>query len=71
MINLALNLIVQVKIHHFYLHQMRVVDKDGKILSVGKEGAVEVKSPWMFSGYRDMPEATMEAFTQDGFFKTK
>ena len=50
---------------------MRVVDKDGKILSVGKEGAVEVKSPWMFSGYRDMPEATMEAFTQDGFFKTK
>ena len=50
---------------------MRVVDKDGKILSVGKEGAVEVKSPWMFSGYRDMPEETMEAFTQDGFFKTK
>ena len=38
---------------------MRVVDKDGKILSVGKEGAVEVKSPWMFSGYRDMPEATI------------
>ena len=71
MINLALNLIVQVKIHNFYRHQMRVVDKDGKIMSVGKEGAVEVKSPWMFSGYRDMPEETMEAFTQDGFFKTK
>ena len=50
---------------------MRVVDKDGNILPVGKEGAVEVKSPGMFSGYRNMPEATMEAFTQDGFFKTK
>ena len=50
---------------------MRVVDKDGNILPVGKEGAVEVKSPGMFSGYRDMPEATMETFTQDGFFKTK
>ena len=51
--------------------QMRIVDEEGNILPVGKEGRVEVKSPGIFSGYKDMPEATKEAFTQDSFFKTK
>ena len=34
------------------------------------QGEIQVKGPNVFEGYFDNPEATAEAFTQDGFFRT-
>ena len=34
------------------------------------DGELEVKGPSVFGGYWNKPEATREAFTDDGFFKT-
>ena len=35
-----------------------------------KEGEIEAKGANIFCGYRDLPEKTEEAFTEDGWFKT-
>jgi malonyl-CoA/methylmalonyl-CoA synthetase len=37
---------------------------------LGAAGAVEVNGPTVFRGYWDRPDATREAFTQDGWFRT-
>jgi len=34
------------------------------------EGEIVARGPSVFAGYRDNPEATADAFTADGFFKT-
>lgn len=34
------------------------------------EGEMLVKSPAMFEGYLNRPEATKECFTDDGWFRT-
>src|SRR5215211_2250709 len=35
------------------------------------EGEILARGPGVFSGYRDLPEETEEAFTEDGWFRTK
>ncbi|MEO8388986.1 malonyl-CoA synthase [Polaromonas sp.] len=49
---------------------LRVQDEDGKSLSQGEIGAIQVKGPNVFKGYWRMPEKTKEEFTADGYFKT-
>ena len=36
-----------------------------------KEGEILARGPGVFSGYRNLPEETEEAFTEDGWFRTK
>jgi malonyl-CoA/methylmalonyl-CoA synthetase len=55
--------------------QVRLVDKeDGRILdpeqNPNKAGALQVKGPTVFSEYWNRPDATGEAFTEDGYFDT-
>lgn len=40
------------------------------ILPAGESGEIEIQSPTNFTGYLDNDEATRNALTEDGFFKT-
>jgi len=50
--------------------ELRVTDKDGKPMTKGEIGMIEVRGPNVFSGYWRMPEKTAAAFRDDGFFIT-
>lgn len=50
--------------------RLRIVDDDGKDVEEGKEGEFLVKGPVVTTGYYNNPEATKDAFTADGWFKT-
>ena len=49
---------------------LRTVNSDGKTLSPGEIGEIQVKGANVLSGYWRMPEKKQEEFTPDGFFKT-
>jgi fatty-acyl-CoA synthase len=54
-----------------FLHvDLRVVDADGGVLRPGEVGEVQFHGPNVFAGYWRRPDATAEAFTADGWFKT-
>jgi acyl-CoA synthetase (AMP-forming)/AMP-acid ligase II len=54
-----------------FLHvDLRVVDADGGVLRPGEVGEVQFHGPNVFAGYWRQPDATAEAFTADGWFKT-
>ncbi len=46
--------------------EIRVVDADDKPVAAGEVGEIFVRSPWLFSGYLNAPEATAEAM-RDGW----
>ena len=51
--------------------QVRVRDPDTLALcAAGVSGEIEIKAPTLFKGYFNNPEATAQAFTEDGYFKT-
>jgi len=50
--------------------ELRVVGSDGRELSPGEIGELEVRGPNVFPGYWRLPERTAEDFTADGFFHT-
>jgi malonyl-CoA/methylmalonyl-CoA synthetase len=51
--------------------EARVVDvRTRDPLPPGEIGEIEVRGPHVFNGYWNRPEATAEAFTPDGWFKT-
>ncbi|MFW8566283.1 AMP-binding protein [Orrella sp. 11846] len=51
--------------------EMRVRDLEtGELLPPNHSGALEVRTPANFVGYYNNPEATQEAITEDGYFKT-
>lgn len=50
--------------------RLRIVNDDGKDVEEGKEGEFLVKGPVVTTGYFKNPQATKEAFTEDGWFKT-
>jgi len=53
------------------LASVRVRDPDTLALcATGLSGEIEIKSPTLFKGYFNNPDATAQAFTQDGYFKT-
>jgi acyl-CoA synthetase (AMP-forming)/AMP-acid ligase II len=49
--------------------QLRIVDRAGFDVIDGRPGEVVVKSPWMFDGYWNNPDATAAAIT-DGWYHT-
>ncbi|HHX23069.1 MAG: class I adenylate-forming enzyme family protein [Tepidanaerobacteraceae bacterium] len=49
--------------------QIKVVDNTGREMPADKVGEILVKSPGMFLGYWEMPEATKAAFN-DGWYRT-
>lgn len=50
--------------------RMRIVDENGKDVEEGQEGEFLVKGPVVTKGYYGNPQATKEAFTPDGWFKS-
>jgi len=50
--------------------ELRVTDPSGHDVGVGVPGEIETRSRYNFLGYWHRPEATAQAFTADGFFKT-
>ncbi len=50
---------------------VRVRDPDTlELCASGLSGELEIKAPTLFKGYFNNPEATAQAFTEDGYFKT-
>jgi acyl-CoA synthetase (AMP-forming)/AMP-acid ligase II len=49
--------------------ELRIVDTNGRDLPAGEAGEVLVRSPWMFSGYWNKPDATAAAI-RDGWYHT-
>lgn len=53
--------------------ELRLAGEDGRPLTsdtAGSMGEVEVRGPNLFSGYLNRPDATAEAMTSDGWFRT-
>ncbi len=50
--------------------EVRLVDEAGVIVSEGASGQIEVGGPGVFGEYWRRPDATAEAFTSDGWFRT-
>ncbi|PLB33317.1 acetyl-CoA synthetase-like protein [Aspergillus candidus] len=50
--------------------RLRIVDEDGHDVAEGQEGEFLVRGPVIANGYYDNPEATREAYTPDGWFKS-
>lgn len=50
--------------------ECRLVDESGKVVGPGVQGEVLVRHRYMFLGYLNNPEATKNALTEDGFFRT-
>ena len=50
--------------------QVRIVDEHDVVVPAGESGEIQVKGPGVFSEYWKRHQATMAAFTQDGWFKT-
>lgn len=49
---------------------LRVVDAAGAALPPGSEGELQMRGPSLFAGYLDNPQATRDAFAEDGWFRT-
>ena len=51
-------------------YELRIADNQGRPLPQGGEGEIQARGDWVLNGYFNQPEATREAFTEDGWFKT-
>lgn len=49
---------------------IRIVDDQGRDVAATQAGEILLKGPNLFSGYWGRPDATAEAFTEDGWFRT-
>lgn len=54
---------------HFFT-DVRITDAGGAVVPTGVVGEIEVAGPNVFPGYHGLPEATAEAFTADGWFRS-
>ncbi|NIP57425.1 MAG: AMP-binding protein, partial [Gemmatimonadetes bacterium] len=50
--------------------EVRLVDEEERPVEPGKEGEIQVRGPTLFREYWRRPEATAEAFTEEGWFRT-
>ncbi len=50
--------------------QLRIAGADGEPAAPGEAGEIQVRGPYVMSGYFNNPAATAEAFTSDGFLRT-
>ncbi|WP_233558728.1 acyl-CoA synthetase [Micromonospora radicis] len=54
---------------HFFT-DVRITDVTGEPAPTGGVGEIEIAGPNVFPGYHGLPEATAEAFTADGWFRS-
>jgi fatty-acyl-CoA synthase len=54
---------------HFFT-DVRIADPDGALVPHGSVGEIEIAGPNVFRGYHGLPEATADAFTADGWFRS-
>lgn len=55
---------------HFFT-EVRVTDPEtGAVMPQGTVGEIEVRGPNVFLGYQGLPEATAQAFTPDGWYRS-
>ena len=54
---------------HFFT-EVRIADENGDMVPRGTVGEIEITGPNVFLGYHGQPEATAEAFTDDGWFRS-
>ncbi|MEU7849064.1 long-chain fatty acid--CoA ligase [Micromonospora parva] len=54
---------------HFFT-DVRITDAAGAVVPAGVVGEIEVAGPNVFPGYHGLAEATAEAFTADGWFRS-
>ena len=47
-----------------------IVDEEGNELEIGKDGELWMRGPNIFLGYLNNEEATRNAITKDGWFKS-
>ena len=50
--------------------EIRIADDDGNALAQGQTGEIWIKGPMIMEGYYNLPDATADAKTADGFFKS-
>jgi len=50
--------------------ELRVVDEEGNDVATGEKGELWIRGPQVMLGYWNKPEATAEAITEDGWFKS-
>jgi long-chain acyl-CoA synthetase len=50
--------------------RVKIIDADERDLPEGQEGEICISGPNIMQGYYNQPEATKNAFTRDGWFKT-
>lgn len=50
--------------------EIRILDPEGQPVPAGETGEVAIRSVTRMSGYWNLPEATAEAITPDGFFRS-
>lgn len=50
--------------------EIKIIDEEGRQLSVNTDGELATKGPGIFAGYLKNPEENKRAFTKDGFFRT-
>ena len=54
---------------HFFT-EVRIADEGGASVPPGTVGEIEIRGPNVFPGYHGLPEATAEAFTSDGWYRS-
>jgi long-chain acyl-CoA synthetase len=50
--------------------EVKIAGEDGQALPVGQDGEIWLRGPMVMTGYYQLPQATAESLTIDGFFKT-
>ena len=50
--------------------QIRLMDEENQEVGEGQAGEIQVKGPNVFQEYWNKPQATQDAFTEEGWFKT-
>jgi malonyl-CoA/methylmalonyl-CoA synthetase len=50
--------------------EVRIAGTDDRPLPTGSVGMIQARSPGLFNGYWNLPDATRGAFSVDGFFRT-
>ncbi|MCK6065993.1 MULTISPECIES: acyl-CoA synthetase [Microbacterium] len=58
-----------VGVPHFFT-DVRIADEHGAMVPRGTVGEIEISGPNVFLGYHGLPEASADAFTADGWFRS-
>ena len=51
-------------------YELRLAERSGRVPPRGGEGEIQARGDWVMNGYFNHPQATHEAFTADGWFRS-